>query len=209
MRYWKFLRPGAVSPFAGYIWPVGEWVTADASDICRAGFHACRLADLPYWLADEMWEVELGFPVQKSRHKITARSARLISRVVGWTPDRSSELAVACVGRTVEHTVAELLECGLDDAASRMADAEEQQWDRVARECAELASARGAWQAVKLCCYVSDAIEAVASYPVASVAYIAARAAHQRSSAESDDPYAAERAWQATWLAENLRLNRS
>ena len=44
------------------------------------------------------------------------------------------------------------------------------------------------------------------SYPVATVAYIAAKAADQRSFPLGVDLYAAERAWQAAWLRDRLHL---
>lgn len=204
--YWKFLSSGSVGPFTGYSWPAGEWVSADTPDPCQAGFHACRRNDLPYWLADELWEVELAPPVRPARHKVVAGRARLAARVEAWTPDTARELADACVSRTVRHAVAELAGSGLDDAAHRLADADEAERDAVARECAERAAARGARSAIELCGYVSDVIEAAGFYPVASVAYIAARAAHKRSSADSADPYTAEREWQALWLAGRLSL---
>ncbi|GAA4626505.1 hypothetical protein GCM10023196_035020 [Actinoallomurus vinaceus] len=209
MTYFKFLRPGAVSPFTRYVWPVGEWVSVDATDLCRSGFHACALAHLPYWLGEELWEVELAAPVEESRHKVVARRARLLSRVEAWTPAAARDLGAACVARTIGHAVAELAEAGLREIARRLRDAEDAEIAVAAAHCAEQASAKGAWQAVTLCGYVSDAIEALEAYPVASTAYIAARAADQRTTAESDDPYAAERAWQAGWLATRLRLDRS
>ena len=44
MLAYKFLRPGAVGPFSGFVWPAGEWVTAgDAPAPCRTGIHACQL----------------------------------------------------------------------------------------------------------------------------------------------------------------------
>jgi hypothetical protein len=208
MTYFKFLRPGALSPFTRYAWPVGEWVSADAAELCRVGFHACALAHLPYWLGDELWEVELAAPIEESRHKVMARRARLLSPVEAWTPEASRDLAVACVARTVGHAVAELADAGLDELARRLRDADGTEVAAAAGHCAEEASAKAAWQAVTLCGYVSDAIEALEAYPVASTAYIAARAAGQRTSAESDDPYAAERDWQAGWLATSLRLGR-
>src|SRR3712207_1858901 len=84
--YWKFLRRGAVSPFTGFEWTVRTWVTADPALTCVTGIHACRRSDLPYWLADELWQVELAGPVTPSRHKVVAGRGRLLGRLEAWDP---------------------------------------------------------------------------------------------------------------------------
>ncbi len=62
-----------------------------------------------------------------------------------------------------------------------------------------------------LSAYVIDALESLDVDPPAALAYIAARAANQRSAilgdaAHLDDPYLDERRWQASWLATRLGL---
>lgn len=211
MPYWKFLRAGAVSPFTGHSWVPGEWATAEAARPCRAGFHACRAADLPYWLNDELWQVELDSPVRETAHKVVAMRAQAVHRVEPWTAAAAGELALACARRTARHAAAELAEQGLSHEAERLehvaSTSPPPQWGDITRDCAQAARARGARQAAKLCAYVLDAGEALGAYPVASSAYIAARAANQRSSAGAADPYAAERAWQADWLVQRLGLD--
>jgi hypothetical protein len=106
MRAYKFLRPGAVGPFSGQSWPVpadggpGAWVRADAADpmLCRTGVHACTLEHLPYWIAEELWEVELEGPVEEQRSKLVAPAGRLVARVEAWDEDA----AVAFMDATVE-----------------------------------------------------------------------------------------------------------
>jgi hypothetical protein len=68
MTTYKFLERGRVAPFTGFEWPVDEWVEASAVDPCRRGIHACRVRDLPIWIDDELWQVELaGDVVEKER----------------------------------------------------------------------------------------------------------------------------------------------
>lgn len=211
MTYWKFLRAGGVSPFAGHVWEPGQWVTATGADACQAGVHACRAADLPYWLNVELWRFELAEPVSLAEHKIVSARARAVARVPEWDAEAAAELALACAARTAGHAAGELTDGHLDDEARRLAEvtsaAPPAVWIKVAQDCAEAANARGARQAIKLCEYVLDAVDALQRYPVASTAYIAARAANQRSSAEEADPYRAERAWQADWLVRRLGLD--
>lgn len=213
VAYWKFLRVGRKSPFTGYSWEQGVWSDPAKPRTCHAGVHACRVADLPYWLSDELWQVELAPPVVQAHQKVIAASARLVAPVVAWTPDAARELAVACAMRTVGHAAAELDDEGLSDEAACLTHVAErsmpQEWSDTAERCAEIASVRGARQAMRLCGYVLDAIEAIDEYPVASVAYIAARAANQRSATDSIDPYADERIWQQHWLVDRLGLGTS
>jgi hypothetical protein len=211
MAYWKFLRAGAISPFTGHVWVRDEWGTVRESRICHSGFHACRVADLPYWLNEELWQIELAPPVSQAEHKVVATRAMAVSKVESWTSEMAVELALACARRTAGHASAELADHGLSDAAGHLADVASSSpptaWIDVTKDCAQAAVGRGARQASKLCAYVLDAIEALEVYPVGSSAYIAARAANQRSSADSEDPYAAEREWQARWLAKRLGLD--
>ena len=66
---------------------------------------------------------------------------------------------------------------------------------------------RGAGQSAAIGGLLLDAIESVDPYPVASVAYIAARAANRRSTSPHLDPYTAERTWQNDWLRRELTLD--
>lgn len=211
--YWKFLRADRKSPFTGYFWEPKEWSAPAKPRPCHAGVHACRIADLPYWLSDELWQVELAPPVMEAHQKVIAARARLVAPVVDWTPDTARELAVACAVRTAGHAAGELRDHGLYDEAERLTHVAERStpadWRETTERCAEIASIRGARQAMKLCGYVLDAIEALDEYPVASVAYIAARAANQRSSTDLIDPYADERIWQEHWLVDRLQLGSS
>jgi hypothetical protein len=220
--YWKFLAAGSASPFAGFDWTAAgsRWVEAGAGtrgggvEECRRGFHACRIRDLPYWLNDELWSIELETPVALA-HKVVASRARLGDRVEGWTPELQRQLAVACIGRSAAHAVDELRDVGLLDAAPGLAEAvatRPERLDRaVLRTAAESAAAAAADEprtrpAHRLALFVVDAVDYLDECPVATLAYIAARAANFRSRVEVDDPVAAERAWQSAWLAERLGL---
>jgi hypothetical protein len=99
---YKFLAAGAVAPFTGYQWRPGEWVEAATADPCRQGVHACRTRDLPIWLDDELWEVELDGAVVEQERKLVAERGRLARRIEAWTPDLAHEFGRACARRTRE-----------------------------------------------------------------------------------------------------------
>jgi hypothetical protein len=72
----KFLAQGEVSPFTGFRWPgPGAWVNAQVVRV-DAWVHACRPGDLPYWLDDELWRIELDDPVREARYQVASPRAR-------------------------------------------------------------------------------------------------------------------------------------
>jgi len=97
---YKFLEAGAVSPFAGFRWPLDEWVDAAGADPCRRGIHACRIRDLPFWLNDELWEIELDGDIVEQERKVVAPRGRLVRRVDGWNRDVLHEFGSSVLART-------------------------------------------------------------------------------------------------------------
>ena len=102
MIAYKFLDDGAVGPFTGFCWPVDEWVEADGVDLCREGIHACRLRDLPVWLARELWEIELDGDVVEQELKLVAPRGRLMHRIDEWNDEVADEFGRFCARRTRE-----------------------------------------------------------------------------------------------------------
>jgi hypothetical protein len=96
---YKFLRPGAIAPFTGFRWEPGEWVEVDAAAPCRAGVHACRVDQLPYWLGAELWEVELAGDVLQRERKLVAPRGRLVRRIDAWNDDAADAFRESCVKR--------------------------------------------------------------------------------------------------------------
>ena len=103
MRAYKFLHAGSVGPFSGFHWEPGRWVEADGVSVCERGVHACRLGDLPFWVNDELWEVELGGDVVEARFKVVAPRGRLVSRVEAWTAAAAQGLGDAAAARARAH----------------------------------------------------------------------------------------------------------
>ncbi|MGZ4187593.1 MAG: hypothetical protein ACXVVQ_22025 [Solirubrobacteraceae bacterium] len=201
MIAYKFLRAGRVGPFSAYQWPEPDvWVRAAPHlAACRHGIHACRPSDLPWWLADELWEIELDGHVQLDEHKIIAPAGRLRSRIEAWTPACAQEYADACAWRAQGRAVEALAHAGHRRAARRLA------------ACATLDDALVAARQladdipetrISLTIAGDGAVRALTGAPPTS-AYIAAHAAMRL-----DGPagYGAERAWQSQWLVERLGL---
>jgi hypothetical protein len=99
---YKFLRAGGIGRFTGFRWPADTWIEAEAADPCRAGIHACRIRDLPIWLDDELWEIEVGGDLLQGERKVVAARGRLTNRIERWTPELSREFGRFCARRTRE-----------------------------------------------------------------------------------------------------------
>jgi hypothetical protein len=108
VRAYKFTLPGAIGPITGFEWPQpaaaggapGPWVHTTGADPCQVGVHACRVAQLPYWLGVELWELELAGELVVDAHKVVASSGRLVRRVDEWSAAVQREFASWCAVRT-------------------------------------------------------------------------------------------------------------
>jgi hypothetical protein len=201
MIAYKFLRPGRTGPFSGFKWPApGVWVRADRDTAaCRRGIHGCRTKDLPWWLADELWEIELEGRVQVDEHKIFAPAGRLRSKVEGWTPACAQEYADACAWRAHTRALQALSRAGHASSADKLRGCPTlEDVLQVARQLADfIPDAK-----ISLTIAGDGAFRALTGAPPTS-AYIAAHAAMRLDGAEG---YAAERAWQSRWLVGRLGL---
>ena len=201
MIAYKFLRSGRVGPFSAFPWPEpGVWVHATRDlTACRRGIHACRPSDLPWWLSDELWEVELDGRVQDDEHKIIAAAGRLRAQIDAWSPACAQEYADACAWRAGERAVQALTRAGHRRAADELAGCATLDDVLIAarRLADEIPQTR-----ISLTIAGDGAFRALTGAPPTS-AYIAAHAAMQLDGAAG---YAAERAWQSHWLVERLGL---
>jgi hypothetical protein len=205
---YKFLCPGRIAPFTRHAWPEpgGDWVTGSASGaatICLDGVHACRPRDLPLWLDEELWEVELAGTIVESDSKLAADRGRLTRQISAWNPGSASDFALACALRTRDQALWALRrsgtpqELGAADSLARAFTARE-----VLAVCEAVEPTAGD-QAKLALGFSADAAGSALDDACAEGAYIAAHAAGVLHGAPGE---IAERAWQADWLAERLEL---
>ena len=86
MIAYKFLSAGRTGPFTRFRWPLDQWIDADGLEECRRGIHACSPRQLPYWLGEELWEVELDGELVTYERKLVAARGRLVRRLEDWGP---------------------------------------------------------------------------------------------------------------------------
>jgi hypothetical protein len=185
----KFLASGAIAPFTGFRWSRGEWVAAphERTDVW---IHACRVRDLPYWLEDELWRVELDDPVHETRYQIASPRALLLERVEAWNAPLARAFTDACAWRARDVALPHLPPA-LQDEVARAASLDAIRAMDVAR-----GSVAGA--------YLADVVKWSRQGLPAMTSYVAAVLAS--SVGDGLAAFEAERAWQARWLAGRLGL---
>jgi hypothetical protein len=104
---YKFLRSDGTSLFTGFRWPLpeagrpGSWVESRL-DPCRSGIHACRPADLPLWIGEILYEVELAGEIVELTSKVVAARGRLLRRIEAWDDRLRDAYTRMCADRAHE-----------------------------------------------------------------------------------------------------------
>jgi hypothetical protein len=111
---YKFLRSDGTGVFSRFAWPLpdggpGAWIDAPV-DPCRAGVHACRAGDLPYWAGRTLYEIELDGPVIEQGTKVVAPRGRLVRRIEAWDDAFRAAYTRWCADRAHEIAQASGLE---------------------------------------------------------------------------------------------------
>lgn len=201
MIAYKFLVAGRVGRFSQVRWPEpGVWMRAGSPVVpCRRGVHACRVRDLPWWLADELWEVELVNPTEVRSHKLVAPAGRLRDRIDVWTPDCAQEYAAACFWHARDLAVQALRRARHEAAAAHLA------------RCETFEDLAGAVERLgEIPSEARPGIETLGSAAAIAVfggpPMIAYMAAHVAGRLDPRAGYDDERGWQSRWLADRLGL---
>ena len=203
MRAWKFLAVGQIAPFGGHTWPPpalgrpGAWVRFPGREV-----FACRVQDLPWWIAPELWEVELESPLRALETQLAAAAGRLVRQVTAWDGLTLRAYGVACAERARDLAAEALRRDGRTEEAQALAGARSiLELSRIARGLAGEARAR---LSSNLAGYVAESSIRASEGAAAAAANIAANAAVL---AQGDPAaFAAERQWQAQWIAERTGL---
>lgn len=106
MKAYKFLTHEGLGVFSQFAWPLpegapGTWVEAEV-EACRVGIHACRAADLPYWLRPALYEIELDGQIEAHATKVVAPRGRLLRRVDAWDERALEDYGRMCLARADE-----------------------------------------------------------------------------------------------------------
>jgi hypothetical protein len=178
---YKFLADTALSRFSETRWPLpggaqpGEWLRVSGPiSPCLNGIHAMRAQHLPFWLDQQLWEIELDGALIEGESMLVAQRGRLLRRIEAW--DASGWNALCAFARE---------RCAANVA--RVTEVAPNELERARFFVAEV-----------------DSFLALGAYPTA--VYVAAVAAHVASALAPEAAYRAERAEQARFLIDYLRL---
>ena len=186
VRAYKFTKPGGIGPFFKFRWPLpsdgrpGEWVEGGRAAPCRSGLHACRAGQLPYWIREELWAIELDGDIVESAGKLVASRGRLLEPVAAWSAGGAAAFASDCARQTAEL------------AAGLPGDAPPELVRLIEGYAGDAAH------------YAASGYPAMAAHVAATAAGDAAAGGRIH---EQDSPAGlAERARQAAWMVEHLNL---
>jgi hypothetical protein len=103
---YKFLRADGSTAFSDFRWPLpdgtpGAWVEAPVVP-CRSGVHACRAADLPFWVGESLYEIELDGEIVEEGMKVIAPRGRLFRPIEAWEDTTRDEYSHMCIARAGE-----------------------------------------------------------------------------------------------------------
>ena len=106
MIAYKFLRRDGASVFTHFRWPLpnggpGPWVEAQVAP-CRSGIHACRPSDLPLWVNDVLYEIELDGDIAQEPTKVVASRGRLFRRIDAWDDKLRASYTRMCADRALK-----------------------------------------------------------------------------------------------------------
>lgn len=210
MLAYKFLRHDQRGVHTGWRWPVGEWVESAEVDPCRSGIHACEVDDVAWWLADELWVIELEGTVARARHKVVARRGRLVHVLDAYRP-AVRELGEVSAQRTRDRAIEGLRTHHASDVGRQLASASSLGELRAVGTTVT-AQFDDTDPAVSLAMLSIDAaVYAVEGEPseapfIASCAAGVAATMVNPARSHYEDAFGAERQWQSHWLAERLAL---
>ncbi len=109
---YRFLRRDRVDPLTALRWPINQWVCGERSTDTRV--RGCRSEHLPYWLSDELWQMELADPVEKSANKVLSPAGQLTAQITHWNAETAQTFAEDCATRVKSWLVHALERAGRD-----------------------------------------------------------------------------------------------
>jgi len=174
MKYYKFLTEDNRDEYSGYDYTPylpkgsepGEWlpeISIENLKECADGYHACKPAQLLYWINAQLYEVELSGKIIDSDSKSYAQRMRFVRKVETWNEKTAQQFNIWCAEQVIpseiievarrytngEATDAELAAAWVAALAAALATALTAARGADAALTAALAAARGA-QAAKL-----------------------------------------------------------
>jgi hypothetical protein len=207
-------------------WTPGEWMPEIEGELkpCRNGYHVVTLEQLPMWLSERVFEVEVGDEIMHEDDKLVTRTCRLTRECTGWNERTARLFACDCAehvlslyeakypdddrprkaievarryaeGTATREELAAARDAAREAAWAAAGAAREAAW--AARDAAE--AAREAAGDAARAATLAAALDAAEAARAASLAAVWAAAGAAAGAAAED---AAGAAWEAAWAAE-------
>jgi hypothetical protein len=169
-------------------WTPGEWMPEIEGELkpCRNGYHVVTLEQLPDWLGERIFEVEVGKEILPDDDKSVVRTCRLVRECTGWNDHTARLFACDCA----EHVLCLYEAQYPDDRRPRKAI-------ETTRRYAEGKAAVEALTAAREAAGVAAEAAAEAAREAAGVAAEAAAGAAEGAA----EGAAGAAAWAAVWAA--------
>lgn len=227
----KFLSDGGHGIFSDFRWPLpwngtpGSWVAAGLPlEPCVNGIHVCSEADLPYWIDDELWVIELRGEVAAHDRMLVAEEGRLVRKIDGWNRETATSFAEACALRARDAAVETLRSSGKTDEAAALESAAD--LTLIAAAAQTIVRSGGSAESTSVSFAADAAALAAGARPeatpkdtaslgapsagaiAANLAYVVSHIAGSAGGPPGTTEYEAaterERAWQRTWFQDLL-----
>jgi len=196
-------------------WTPGEWMPPVKGELvpCLNGYHVVSIEQLPMWLGERIFEVEVGDEIVHADDKSVVRTCRLTRECTGWNERTARLFACDCAERVLP-----LYEAYYDDDSPRKAIEVARRYAEGTATREELAASRAAaryaaWAAEEA---AAEAAARAAAWAAAeAAAWAASRAAARYAAWAAEEAAAraasraardAERNWQIERLGEILEL---
>jgi hypothetical protein len=158
--------------------------------------------DLPWWLAEELWEVQLVEPLRELETQVAASAGRLLRRIEAWNEGTLRDYGIACAHRARALAVAAFRQEGRSEEAEALAAG--QGILHLARLARDLATEAKTRRSSNLAGYLAESATRASQGAAAAAASIAANAAVMAEGSAA--AYELEREWQARWIARRTGL---
>jgi hypothetical protein len=194
-------------------WTPGEWMPEIEGELkpCRNGYHVVTLEQLPDWLGERIFEVEVGDEIVHADGKSVVRTCRLTRECTGWNERTARLFACDCAERVLYLFEARYPGDGRPrkaiEIARRYADGKAAVEELAAARDAACAAAEAARDVAgdAALAAAGDAALAAAGAAARAAARAAWAAAWAAREAAEDDARAAALNAERQWQAERLR----
>ena len=103
MKYYKTTKQNRNGTHTNFQYPeINIWTAPVEGELvaCENGYHFCTIEQLPQWLDEEIYEIEVDGEILECDNKSVARSIRLVKKL-NWNEKKARLFAADCAERVL------------------------------------------------------------------------------------------------------------